>query len=227
MQEAEIDFKELLRALWGGKWLILSIASVAVSVGLAYIYQVPDHFSSSLSIKPITVREEVLYSPLDDLVILHEAEAESGAVEASRPFSVSKTTFTKTGLIGLFLEKLEDRELWKESFDKVYASKKSEFAQLSEYNDFLNGLAYSPRLVTPTKEGEEDSSFRFKDFGHDRTIFSMYPEILFDGNDLQNYLRALQIVIDGANEEIRKDLVFIFDRKIERKKEILIGILRN
>ena len=58
----EIDFKEMISALWDGKWLVLSVVAVAVAVSCLYLYQLPKNFSASIRLRPIPSHEEKKYA---------------------------------------------------------------------------------------------------------------------------------------------------------------------
>ena len=58
----EIDFKEMISALWDGKWLVLSVVAVAVAVSCLYLYQLPKNFSASIRLRPIPLHEEKKYA---------------------------------------------------------------------------------------------------------------------------------------------------------------------
>lgn len=61
----ETSMREIIIALWDGKWLILSVLVVAIAISFLYLYQVKNTFSASLVVKPVDLDEVRKYTPLN------------------------------------------------------------------------------------------------------------------------------------------------------------------
>ena len=67
----EIDLRDLIVALWNGRWLITGVTALVTAIALAYLLLIPQSQKASMVIKPIESFEAATYQPLSDTNMLN------------------------------------------------------------------------------------------------------------------------------------------------------------
>ena len=76
----EIDLVELIRALWAGKWLILSITLASTLIALIYL-QIFPYYTVSFTVKANPIAEKHVYDVLNEAIDLLAEKAKDRFVD--------------------------------------------------------------------------------------------------------------------------------------------------
>ena len=100
----EIDLRDLIVALWNGRWLITGVTALVTAIALAYLLLIPQSQKASMVIKPLDSFEAAAYQPLSDTNML---SVNSGLLR-SRFFEVPEV-FLAENIVKLnYIEPLEN-----------------------------------------------------------------------------------------------------------------------
>lgn len=66
----EIDLRDLIVALWNGRWLIIGVTALVAAIALAYLLLIPQSQKASMVIKPLDFFEAATYQPLTETEML-------------------------------------------------------------------------------------------------------------------------------------------------------------
>ena len=66
----EIDLRDLIVALWNGRWLITGVTALVAAIALAYLLLIPQSQKASMVIKPLDSFEADSYRPLTETEML-------------------------------------------------------------------------------------------------------------------------------------------------------------
>ena len=101
----EIDLRDLIIALWEGKWTILACVLLAMAVAVAYIKLVPQTYKGQIPIKALTSSQMLAYqmaSKIDVMPITSEALATEFtlSIANAQPLEQSSAVITSVGVTG-------------------------------------------------------------------------------------------------------------------------------
>ena len=66
----EIDLADLIRALWQGKWLVISVTLAALALGIAYLMIIPKSYTGSFNILVLPDSQADVYTQLNESQII-------------------------------------------------------------------------------------------------------------------------------------------------------------
>lgn len=170
----EIDLVELFEALADGKWKILGTIAIMMLGVFGYQLITTPNFKATTEIRPISSIEA-------------ESYRESNAVGF---FQVSKST-----LLDLYIEQIEDRKLFEEAIRKYKLLDSDNFEDEVSFNNSLTEFAYSIEILPPINiDGDKK--------GEIRQFWSINAEY----NDEEKWRKVLSYVSLYANDNVKSSL---------------------
>lgn len=159
----EIDLRDLIIGLWDGKWILAVAIALGLSIGAFTSVLLPDRFSFSIDIQPITTIEEDAYAELN----------------ASGLFQVRQNV-----LLSVFVEVLDQRGLLIRALDDVGYLSIEGFENREDYHLALRKIAFGFRLSPPTiipLQGSRPERFaELTGFGKDEVLLRRALEQAFE-----------------------------------------------
>ncbi len=159
----EIDLRDLIIGLWDGKSILAGAVALGLSVGAFTSVLLPDRFSFSIQIQPITTIEEDAYAELN----------------ASGLFQVRQNV-----LLSVFVEVLDQRGMLIGALDDVGYLSIEDFADREDYHLALRKIAFGFRLSPPTTvplQGSRPERFaELTGFGKDEALLRRALEQAFE-----------------------------------------------
>lgn len=125
----EIDLVDLFKTIWDGKWQIVGAVVIAAVAAAGILLSLPNEFTATTEIKPITSVEAEQYRESNSLGV----------------FRVNVDS-----LQALFIEQLARQEVLVEAIKQFELIDRTEFDSEFEYEEAVLGYADSFELVPPT-----------------------------------------------------------------------------
>lgn len=176
----EIDLFELFATIWDGKWKIIAITAVFVVAAVGFkLSQSQADFTATTEIKPITSLEAEKYR----------------ASNALGFFPISRTM-----LLDLYIEQLEERALFEEAIARFNLIDKKDFQAESDYELAVIEMVNSIELLPPANvDGSEKGPVR------------LYWTFVAKYNDYEKWKDFIAFVNDAANSSVHRVVNQRFD----------------
>ena len=169
----EIDLLEFFQTIWDGKFKIAAVIVMAVLGVLGFFFTQPaPSFIAKTEVKPIT----------SDMVTRYQISNSLGFFEVNA-----------ANLRGLFIEQLDARLLFEDTFRKYAVLDKNDYETETDFNKAIIELAAAISLLPPinvdgTAKGESRRHWTIE----------------FEFNDKEKWLNALADVKAKANQNVRE-----------------------
>jgi LPS O-antigen subunit length determinant protein (WzzB/FepE family) len=205
----EVNFIELIKTVWEGKWKIA--VAVVTSIIAMTIYQSIKikNFHVVTEIKPISTLIINEYIVLNNIVTLNESEAaewkkDSIAENQTEIKNIRFQKITKSKLLNLYLEVLEEKTLFEDAIRKFNILDASQYSDEQIYNEAIIQLASSIKILTPSgnpNNGQRKGSSEVS-----------YHTINFKIDDFEKWKNVLIHVDELANQLVKKSLFEDYNR---------------
>lgn len=184
----EIDLVELVLTLWDGKLKIVAIAALSVLSVFGYkTFEPQPNFEAITKIKPIGSFDAERYTQSNDLGF----------------FEVTPNT-----LLNLYIEQLEERELFIEAIREYQLLDLGKFEDKQAYEKAVTALAFSIEILPPTNvDGTEKGDVR------------RFWTIGFKYNDDEKWKQVLSSVDSLANQSVQQMLQQRFQTALSAEKQ--------
>ena len=233
----EIDLSDSLKTIWKNKWKIFSIATITAIISIYFNSNTKISTTSYLSITeilPISSFDNYKYAAYNtylyksDYLYEYEIKKDSAvynnlnAVYNKLPYNFSKNVIARKEsltdnaylaqidqvyLFNLFIEKLNQKDLFIEGIKKFNLIKKNDYQNDKDYENAIIRLSNSINII--------DKSESVKKKG----------EVQFQTNNKDNLINILKFIEEAANTEIQNYLKKNFELFIlhaDREKKYLI-----
>ena len=219
--EEELDLYEVIFSIWNHKFKIILIILITIAFGL-WIYSLPKKYLATTEIMPISFDIENEYSSYNHLtqkiyqskktnkkdntflenIIKNYIEEKDDKIE----FEI----IDKDYLFSLFLEAVQNKEIFIEPIIKNKLINRDNFDNEFEFNESLNKLLSSIEIV-PNSNKNQNKNIKF----NDREVW----KINFKTQDKQKWTALLKEVNSKINNKIKNSLEENFKTKIELEIE--------
>ena len=200
----EIDFKEIFKILWQGKWIILSITSIFSLLTILYSLSLPNIYQSNALLSPIETSGGINqslggYSGIANLAgfNLSSSDNDSNAAKALKKIS-TLSFFTENILPNIFLPDLLAIESWDPNINRITYDK-----------DIYNEESKSWIMNSNNKMSAQSPQNAYRVFLANNLVFSSDLEtgfIIIGIKHQSPYIAKewAEIVIDQLNDFYRK-----------------------
>ena len=188
----EIDLMEFFQTIWDGKFKIAGVILMAVLGVVGFFYtQPPPSFTAKTEVKPITSDIANRYQISNSLGFF-EVYSDKGKNDG-QDTDKAKAKAVVRFLDELFIEQLDTRLLFEDTFRKYAVLDKNDYETETDFNKAIIELAAEISLLPPinvdgTAKGESRRHWTIE----------------FEFNDKEKWLNALADVKAKANQNVRE-----------------------
>jgi len=222
----EVNFIELIQIVWKGKWKIAVAVVISIIAMTSYQSTKSKNLLAVTKIKPISTLVINKYIILNNVIKLTEAEADKWKKNIlaeneneNKNYIQNNLNFqniTKSKLLNLYLEILEEKTLFEDAIRKFNILDASQYSDEQIYNEAIIKLASSIKILTPSasknKKGNSEIS---------------YHSINFKIDDIEKWQNALIYVDELANQLVKQSLLEDFNRILDVSKSLKEYVITN
>ena len=220
--EEELDLYEVIFSIWNNKFKIILIVLITIAFGL-WTHSLPKKYLATTEIIPISFDMENNYSTYNHLTQkIYQSNKSSKTNDTileniiknyieEKNDKINLEIIDKDYLFSLFLEAVQNKEIFIEPIIKNKLINRDNFVNEFEFNESLNRLLSSIEIV-PNSNKNQNKNIKF----NDRQVW----EINFKTQDKQKWTAILKEVNSKINNKIKNSLEENFKKKIELKIEI-------
>ena len=230
----EIDLIELMLVVWKGKWKIAVVVVISFISMMSHRSIQPNNFTAMTEIKPVKTLEMNKYINFNNLILANNFNfiddtadniaddtvndiADDTADDASK----IKKGITKSLLLGLYIDIMNDRSVFEEAMRKFNILDVSQYNNDQEFNEAVIRLASSVKI---------SSSIISANTGGDLETFNY--TINFKHDDAEKWKSVLKYVDEYANKIAKKNLLeqysntlsFLLEEKGYRLEDLQVKI---
>lgn len=208
----EIDLKDLILALWEGKWMVIGCVILAMASAFAYLILVPQTYKGTLAVKSIDSFEAATYAPLNSTGLLE---------------------ITPRSLAAQFFDELFSGPVLSKYLAEVgYLSKDAAESELN-YQQRLQRVLGSFTFIPPKQEGDKSGvsywkiTYQGKQLELAKEALTMAMEEVegkVESHLQQQFQFQLQTKQNTINNAITNNLVVIDSLKLSYKRELAAEI---
>lgn len=222
--QSEIDFLDMFRTIWDGKWVIAGFVGLFLLLGVLFIFVSRNPFEATTQYRPIPISSETEYhalnllgiAPLNTQIFLDSLDSfdTGGDDEAQRvriPGEVieqiqpERLEITRLFLHDMFVEELQKREVFIDAMQSVGLVRRDDFDSDAAYAKALNEEAIDVQIRPAVNlEGEVGPNVPDREFG----------ALSFRHTAQDEWLQVLDQALAQAQENVRLGLESIITGQI-------------
>lgn len=232
--EEELNLYEVILSIWNDKFKIILILLITVAFGL-WTNSFPKKYLATTEIIPISFDVENKYSSYNHFTKINQLNKNienkrtddlfleniiQNYIEEKKNY-VNHEIIDKDFLYSLFLEAVQNKEIFIEPIIKNKLINRDKFTNDLDFNETLNKLLSSIEIV-PNSNQNQNQNLKY----NDRQVWN----INFKTQDKQKWTNILQEVNSKINKKIKYSLEEDFKKKIEleiNRNEIALDDIKN
>mgnify|MGYP000265242861 CR=1 FL=1 len=211
----EIDLIELMLVVWKGKWKIAVVVVISFISMMSHRSIQPNNFTAMTEIKPVKTLEMNKYINFNNLILANNFNfiddtadniaddtvndiADDTADDASK----IKKGITKSLLLGLYIDIMNDRSVFEEAMRKFNILDVSQYNNDQEYKIGIIQIASSVRILKPLDNYKK------------KNLENYYNTINFTYDDVEKWKNILKYTDELANKLVKKTLVERYNKTL-------------
>ena len=184
----EISLNELMQIVWEGKWKIAVAVIISLIAVISYQSTKTKSFTAITEIKPLSSLE------LNKFIVLNNTIKLTGTDSNFKEI-------TESHLSNLYIDILNNKSVFQDAMHKLNFLDASQYSDEQKYNEAINKLASSVKILTPLINNEEEGNFEISyhtiNFIYDD--FKKWKSVLIYANELVNQTVKQKLLEDYSN----------------------------
>ena len=200
LKDSEINILDTILIIWNNKLKIFIISGVILILSIIFHLtqnNAPNRLLVTTKFKPISNSEELDYIAYNEFLGKFNQNVSNNENQIDKNINISSEIITKDYLMELFVDKMDNGEIFKNAIMKHNFINKEDYPNTESHELRVNQLAFKIKFTVPKEEFSE---------------YIIKFEIPSDAK--KNWINSLKYIENQINEEIRRSLISANDKII-------------